>query len=127
MDRHGKTEIGRHSIGDVRPVLPTIVTAIQAPVILQEHPLGLPRRLRDLTDLGAPLLRDSDGELGVNPSIEKTGGQRGWIGDSPLIHLDCSKIRALDWRPQMGIKEGISATVRWLSDNPYVIQGDEKS
>jgi UDP-glucose 4-epimerase len=66
-------------------------------------------------------------ELGVNPRIEKTGGQRGWIGDSPLIHLDCSKMRALDWQPQMGIKEGISATVRWLSDNPYVIQGDEKS
>jgi len=65
-------------------------------------------------------------ELGVHPRIEKTGGQRGWIGDSPLIHLDCSKMRALDWHPQLSIKEGISATVRWLSDNRYVIQGDEK-
>ncbi len=27
--------------------------------------------------------------LGVSPEIEHTGGERGWIGDSPLIHLDC--------------------------------------
>jgi len=35
--------------------------------------------------------------LGVSPRIELTGGRRGWPGDSPLIHLDCSRIRTLDW------------------------------
>ena len=36
--------------------------------------------------------------LGVAPEIEHTGGARGWAGDSPLIHLDCAKIRGLGWR-----------------------------
>src|SRR4051794_35031092 len=30
--------------------------------------------------------------LDVSPRIEHTGGLRGWPGDSPLIHLDCSRI-----------------------------------
>jgi UDP-glucose 4-epimerase len=62
-------------------------------------------------------------ELGVDPVIEKTGGQRGWTGDSPLIHLDCSKIRSLGWAPTLSIEEGINATVRWLAANPYVLDG----
>ena len=33
--------------------------------------------------------------------IEYTGGTRGWIGDSPLIHLDCARMRALGWRPTL--------------------------
>ena len=31
--------------------------------------------------------------LGVAPELEYTGGIRGWLGDSPLIHLDCGRIR----------------------------------
>jgi len=62
--------------------------------------------------------------LGVQPEIEKTGGQRGWIGDSPLIHLDCGRIRSLGWQPQLGIKEAIGATVTWLDANPWVLDGD---
>ena len=37
--------------------------------------------------------------MGVDPELEHTGGKRGWAGDSPLIHLDCTKIRALGWAP----------------------------
>ena len=29
--------------------------------------------------------------LGVAPELEYTGGDRGWLGDSPLIHLDCAR------------------------------------
>jgi UDP-glucose 4-epimerase len=66
-------------------------------------------------------------ELGVHPRVERTGGRRGWTGDSPLIHLDCSKMRALGWRPQLSIKDGIIRTVGWLTANPYVLDGDETS
>jgi UDP-glucose 4-epimerase len=62
-------------------------------------------------------------ELGVSPRVEKTGGRRGWTGDSPLIHLDCAKMRALGWAPQLSIKDGISRTIAWLSANPYVLDG----
>ena len=27
-----------------------------------------------------------------------TGGDRGWKGDVPVVHFDCSKIKALGWK-----------------------------
>lgn len=60
--------------------------------------------------------------LGVTPQIEHTGGERGWAGDSPLIHLDCAKIRALGWRPELTIEESIVRTLDWLDANDYVFE-----
>jgi UDP-glucose 4-epimerase len=57
--------------------------------------------------------------LGVSPTIEHTGGRRGWAGDSPLIHLDCARMRALGWQPTLTIKQAIERTLRWLEANPY--------
>ena len=54
------------------------------------------------------------GHLGLNPLIEHTGGARGWVGDSPLILLDTSKLRSLGWRPELSIREAIIRTLRWL-------------
>ena len=59
--------------------------------------------------------------LGVSPEIEHTGGLRGWPGDSPLIHLDCSRIRALGWEPTVTIDEAIVRTLDWLEANPYAV------
>jgi UDP-glucose 4-epimerase len=59
--------------------------------------------------------------LGVNPSIEHAGGRRGWAGDSPLIHLDCSRIRALGWRPTLTIEEAIVRTLSWLENGSAVL------
>jgi UDP-glucose 4-epimerase len=61
-------------------------------------------------------------QLGVTPELEYGGGTRGWAGDSPLIHLDCSKIRGLGWEPSLNIREGIIRTVQWLEANPWVIE-----
>jgi UDP-glucose 4-epimerase len=60
--------------------------------------------------------------LGVKPSVEFTGGDRGWIGDNPFIFLDCSKIRALDWEPKLSIREGIMRTVDYLVSNRWVLE-----
>ena len=59
--------------------------------------------------------------LGVSPAIEHTGGRRGWAGDSPLIHLDCSRIRALGWQPTLTIQQAIVRTLEWLEANPYAV------
>ncbi len=61
-------------------------------------------------------------ELGLSPTIEYAGGTRGWAGDSPLIHLDCSRIRALGWAPTLTIEQGIVRTLRWLEANPAVFE-----
>jgi UDP-glucose 4-epimerase len=49
-----------------------------------------------------------------------TGDERGWLGDSPFVHLDTSKLKALGWRPQVSIEQGIRNTVRYLQANPQV-------
>jgi UDP-glucose 4-epimerase len=61
-------------------------------------------------------------ELGVDPDVDYTGGRRGWPGDSPLIRLDCSKLKALGWRPTLTIREAIVRTLRWLEQNPSVVE-----
>ena len=60
--------------------------------------------------------------LGVSPAVEHTGGARGWPGDSPLIHLDCSRIRALGWRPTLTIEQAIVRTLDWLEANPSAVR-----
>jgi len=60
--------------------------------------------------------------LGVRPHIEFTGGDRGWVGDNPFIFLDCSRIRALGWKPTLSIREGVERTVDYLVNNPWVLE-----
>jgi UDP-glucose 4-epimerase len=58
-------------------------------------------------------------QLGLTPEIEHTGGRRGWTGDSPLIHLDTTRIRGLGWEPKQTIRGSVARTVRWLAENEY--------
>ncbi|HTU77307.1 MAG TPA: NAD-dependent epimerase/dehydratase family protein [Solirubrobacteraceae bacterium] len=57
--------------------------------------------------------------LSLTPEIEYTGGRRGWAGDSPLIRLDTSCIRALGWRPQLTIRQALARTLEWFDANHY--------
>jgi len=60
--------------------------------------------------------------LGCAPQVRYAGGERGWIGDSPFIFLDCSRIRALGWRPKLGIREAVLRTVDYLRGNIWVVE-----
>ena len=60
--------------------------------------------------------------LGLTPALEHTGGRRGWPGDSPLIHLDCTRIRALGWAPTLTIRDSILRTLDWFEANPFAWQ-----
>jgi UDP-glucose 4-epimerase len=60
--------------------------------------------------------------LGLAPERTYTGGERGWIGDSPFIFLDCARIRSLGWKPHLTIREGIIHTVQYLRQNPWVLE-----
>jgi UDP-glucose 4-epimerase len=51
-----------------------------------------------------------------------TGGERGWLGDSPFVHLDTTKLKALGWRPQVSIERGIRNTVRYLQAHPQLLE-----
>jgi len=58
--------------------------------------------------------------LGLNPRIEYTGGDRGWVGDNPFIFLDTTKIRATGWSAKLTIEQGIIRTLNWLQANRWV-------
>jgi len=59
--------------------------------------------------------------LGLSPKITYAGGERGWIGDSPFIFLDCSRIRALGWKPRLTIKDGLIKTLEFLMENKWLL------
>ena len=61
--------------------------------------------------------------LNVQPARIYSGGERGWIGDNPVIFLDTTKIRALGWQPKVGIREGVLKTVSYLQANEWVFEG----
>ena len=63
--------------------------------------------------------------MGVDPEIEHSGGLRGWPGDSPLIVLDCSKLRRLGWEPQLNIEQALERTLDWLDSNTHVFEERE--
>jgi len=43
-----------------------------------------------------------------------SGGKRGWIGDSPLVHLNTKKAYKYGWVPKIPIEKSIRETVRYL-------------
>lgn len=59
--------------------------------------------------------------LGVQPALEYTGGDRGWIGDNPFIFLDCARIRGLGWEPRVTIRDGVIRTLQFLQSHPGLL------
>lgn len=60
--------------------------------------------------------------MGVNPVIEWSGNDVGWIGDSKINDLDTSKIRALGWTPKYTIPDTILRTLQWLDSNQWILE-----
>jgi len=60
--------------------------------------------------------------LGLRPKLTYSGGERGWVGDSPFILLDCSRIRALGWRPRLTIKQAVLATIEYVSAEAALVK-----
>ncbi|MDO9085551.1 MAG: NAD-dependent epimerase/dehydratase family protein [Anaerolineaceae bacterium] len=63
--------------------------------------------------------------LNLNPGLIYSGGDRGWIGDNPLIFLDCNKIRSLGWKPKFSIQESILQTLNFLRKNKWLLENSK--
>jgi UDP-glucose 4-epimerase len=59
--------------------------------------------------------------LGLQPKRHYSGGERGWIGDSPFIFLDTSFARSLGWRPKLSIKHGVIRTLQYLQEQEWLL------
>jgi UDP-glucose 4-epimerase len=60
--------------------------------------------------------------LKVDPTLEFTGGERGWIGDNPFIFLDTTKMRKTGWSSELTIRQSVERTVDWLAANEWVFE-----
>jgi UDP-glucose 4-epimerase len=60
--------------------------------------------------------------LDVTPRLTYAGGDRGWVGDSPFILLDCTRMRRLGWAPKLSIREGIMRTLAYLRANRWLLE-----
>jgi UDP-glucose 4-epimerase len=61
-------------------------------------------------------------ELGLREvEFVYTGGERGWVGDSPFIYLDIKRIKALGWSPKVSIQDSVRTTVRWIQQNQWIL------
>lgn len=60
--------------------------------------------------------------LGLAPALEYSGGDRGWIGDSPFIFLECTRIRSLGWHPSVSIRDSVIRTVEYLRVNEWLLE-----
>jgi len=98
------------------------VDALLAAVL---HAPGTPTIL-NVSGAGPCTVDDSLGwicdELGVAPQRRYAGGDRGWVGDSPLIWLDTGRLQALGWGPRVGTEEGVRRTVRYLRANEWLLE-----
>ena len=63
--------------------------------------------------------------LGVHPTFEFSGGERGWVGDNPFIFLDISRALQTGWKPKLAIREAVLRTASWLIENPGVLETQE--
>ncbi len=60
--------------------------------------------------------------LNLNPEVVHSGGERGWVGDSPFIFLDCSRIRGLGWAPRSTIRAAVVRTLEFLQANDWLLR-----
>lgn len=59
-------------------------------------------------------------ELKLKPELQYSGGERGWIGDSPRIQLECSALKKLGWNQTHSLEKGVRDTVRYLQENSFL-------
>jgi UDP-glucose 4-epimerase len=65
------------------------------------------------------------GQMGVEPQLEFSGGVRGWIGDSPKIQLDTSKLKTLGWSAKHDLKKSVEDTAEYLMNNSWLLENHQ--
>jgi UDP-glucose 4-epimerase len=64
------------------------------------------------------------GALGLDPRRTYMGGTRGWVGDSPFVLLDCTRMRELGWRPSVPIRDAVLRTLGYLQEHGWLLERD---
>ena len=91
-------------------------TALNAKHNYQLYHLGYPSYIQVIDSIG--LICD---QMKLNPKLEFSGGDRGWIGDNPFVFLNISKIQKEGWVPKYNIENSIRETTDWLNQNSWIL------
>lgn len=59
---------------------------------------------------------------GLRPQVIYGEGSRGWIGDSPRIQLDTSRLKSRGWIPRRSLESAVFDTVDFLMLNPKLLE-----
>jgi UDP-glucose 4-epimerase len=59
-------------------------------------------------------------ELGISPTLTYSGGERGWVGDSPKILLDAARLQSVGWEPKHTLESSVVDTLRFLLANSWM-------
>jgi len=100
----------RKSFLDVRDGIRGVLTLLDHEEPCSIYNLGNTNTI-DVTSL-AKVVCDEMGLLGV--TLKYSGGSRGWIGDSPVVHLNITRATEAGWLPKISIEESIRDTVTYL-------------
>jgi len=91
-------------------------TAMSSKHHCQVYHLGYPSYIKVIDSIG--FICD---QMKLNPKLEFSGGDRGWIGDNPFVFLDISKIQKEGWTPKYNIENSIRETTDWLNQNTWIL------
>lgn len=58
----------------------------------------------------------------LDPKLDYTGGERGWVGDSPRIQLDATQLKKLGWEPQKSLEQSVYDTAEYLVHNKHLLE-----
>ena len=98
------------------------VSAIQTAIERASDPVNILNLGTDEYCQVSDSIRWISERLRLSPELRYTGGKRGWVGDSPFIFLDCSRMRGLGWKPALTIRDGVLRTVDFLEQNRWVLE-----
>lgn len=59
-------------------------------------------------------------QMKLKPTLTYGGGERGWVGDSPRIQLDCTKLKKEGWMFEHTLEQGVRDTVKYLQENSFL-------
>lgn len=63
--------------------------------------------------------------LKINPTRTYSGGERGWVGDSPRIQLETAKLKKLGWETKYTLKQAVTDTIKYLSENSHLLDRED--
>jgi UDP-glucose 4-epimerase len=103
----GRQEKSYLHVTDCVDAMVTVIESTDAPVNV--YNLGT----RDATAVDdiAAIVAD---EMDLDPTLEHTGGDRGWVGDVPRMQLDVSKLESLGWAAALSSDEAVRRATREL-------------